>query len=112
VCVLVVAIGAFAKLGLGELTVGAHFTAHGAVGSAPPRDAWHSLAGGMLAPRQRETVRGTFRSMPDHVMNYVESDVPAGLTLIEWRRVGVAASARRRRSVRSLPAIRRGLAFA
>jgi hypothetical protein len=50
--------------------------------------------------------------MPDHVMNYVESDVPAGLTLIEWRRVGAAASARRRRSVRSLPAIRRGLAFA
>jgi hypothetical protein len=112
VCVLVVAIGAFAKLGLGELTVGAHFTAHGAVGSAPPRDAWHSLAGGMLAPRQRETVRGTFRSMPDHVMNYVESDAPAELTLVEWRRVRAGASTRRRRSLRSRLPVRRRPAFA
>jgi len=23
--------------------------------------------------------------MPDHVMNYIECDMPAGLTLIEWR---------------------------
>ena len=24
--------------------------------------------------------------MPDHVMNYIECDMPAGLTLVEWRR--------------------------
>ena len=40
--------------------------------------------------------------MPDHAMNYVESDAAAELTLIEWRRVRAAASPRRRRSLRSL----------
>jgi hypothetical protein len=39
--------------------------------------------------------------MPDHVMNYVESDAPAKLTLNEWRRVRAAASPRRRRRLRS-----------
>ena len=34
--------------------------------------------------------------MPDHVMNYVESDAPAGLTLVEWRRTQVALKPRRR----------------
>jgi hypothetical protein len=24
--------------------------------------------------------------MPDHVMNYVECDMPVDLTLVEWRR--------------------------
>jgi hypothetical protein len=37
--------------------------------------------------------------MPDHVINYVESDAPAKLTLVEWRRVRGAASPRRRRSL-------------
>ncbi len=50
--------------------------------------------------------------MPDHVMNYVESEAPAELTLIEWRRVSAAASPRRRRGLRSLLPVRRGLAFA
>ena len=50
--------------------------------------------------------------MPDHVMNYVESDAPAKLTLIEWRRVRVAASPRRRRSLRSLLPVGRRPAFA
>jgi hypothetical protein len=36
--------------------------------------------------------------MPDHVMNYIESDVPADLTLAQWRRSRVAARARRRRN--------------
>jgi len=45
--------------------------------------------------------------MPDHVMNYVESDVPAGLTLVEWRRVRAAASPRRRRRLRSPLPVRR-----
>jgi hypothetical protein len=35
--------------------------------------------------------------MPDHVMNYIESEAPAELTLVEWRRVRAAASPRRRR---------------
>ena len=34
--------------------------------------------------------------MPDHVMNYVESDAPAGMTLVEWRRTQVALKPRRR----------------
>jgi hypothetical protein len=37
--------------------------------------------------------------MPDHVMDYVESEAPAGLTLIEWRRACAAATPRRRRSL-------------
>jgi hypothetical protein len=34
--------------------------------------------------------------MPDHVMNYVESDAPAGVTLVQWRRTQLAATPRRR----------------
>ena len=40
--------------------------------------------------------------MPDRVMNYIESDASAELTLVEWRRVRAAAPLRRRRSLRSL----------
>ena len=52
--------------------------------------------------------------MPDHVMNYVESEAPAGLTLVEWRRVRAvaAASPRRRLSLRSLLPLRRRPAYA
>ena len=50
--------------------------------------------------------------MPDHVMNYVESEAPAGLTLTEWRRDRDAASPRRRRNLRSLLPVRRRPAFA
>jgi hypothetical protein len=50
--------------------------------------------------------------MPDHVMNYVESEAPAELTLIEWRRVRAAASPRRRRSLRSLLPVGHRPAFA
>jgi len=50
--------------------------------------------------------------MPDHVMNYVESDALAELTLVEWRRVRAAASQRRRRSLRSLLPVPRRPAFA
>jgi hypothetical protein len=66
----------------------------------------------MLAPLWPRTVAGMFPVMPDHVMNYVESDVPAGLTLVEWRRVRAAASPRRRRSLRDRLAVRRRFAFA
>lgn len=41
--------------------------------------------------------------MPDHDMNYIESDAPAGITLTEWRRARVAASPRRRLRLRILP---------
>jgi len=47
--------------------------------------------------------------MPDHFMNYVETEAPAGLTLVEWRRARAAASPRRRRS---LPVLRRRPALA
>jgi hypothetical protein len=50
--------------------------------------------------------------MPDHVMNYIESEAPAELTLVEWRRVRAAASPRRRRNLRSLLPVRRRPAFA
>jgi hypothetical protein len=50
--------------------------------------------------------------MPDHVMNYVESEAPAEFTLVEWRRVRAAASPRRRRSLRGLLPVRRRPAFA
>ena len=35
--------------------------------------------------------------MPDHVMNYVETAAPAGLTLVEWRKARIVASRRNRR---------------
>jgi hypothetical protein len=66
----------------------------------------------MLAPLRRRAVRGTFHAMPDHVMNYIESEAAAGLTLVEWRRVRAAASPRRRRSLRSLLAVPRRPALA
>jgi hypothetical protein len=34
--------------------------------------------------------------MPDHVMNYVDTDAPAGVTLVQWRRGRLAATPRRR----------------
>jgi hypothetical protein len=46
--------------------------------------------------------------MPDHVMNYVECDAPAQLTLVEWRQTRFSAARRRRLRLR-LPALR--LAF-
>ena len=36
--------------------------------------------------------------MPDHVIiSVIESDVPAGLTLVQWRRDRIQTQARRRR---------------
>ena len=46
--------------------------------------------------------------MPDHVMNYVECDAPADLTLVEWRRTRVLPEPRRRRGwLRTYVPIRR-----
>jgi hypothetical protein len=33
--------------------------------------------------------------MSEHVMNYIESDAPQGVTLVEWRRARFTASRRR-----------------
>lgn len=39
--------------------------------------------------------------MPDaHTMNYIESDAPVGLTLVEWRRSHTSPKRRRRLSLR------------
>ena len=49
--------------------------------------------------------------MPDHVYNYIESDAPAGVTLVQWRRTRLAPKPRRRfGSLRTyIPARRPGL---
>ena len=45
--------------------------------------------------------------MPDHVISYIESDVPAGVTLLQWRRDRIQTEARRRRPrLRTRPALR------
>jgi len=44
--------------------------------------------------------------MPDHVMNYVECDAPAQLTLVEWRQTRVVAPRRRRRLRLRVPTLR------
>jgi hypothetical protein len=50
--------------------------------------------------------------MPDHVMNYIETEAPSGLTLVEWRRSRVVASTRRNRGLWGFLAGRRQPAFA
>ena len=47
--------------------------------------------------------------MPDHTMNYIECEAPAGLTLVEWRRNRMDARPRRRRIRFTPPRVR--LAF-
>jgi hypothetical protein len=45
--------------------------------------------------------------MPDRVMNYIESEAPAELTLVQWRRAHIIAPSRRRLALGSfLPARR------
>jgi hypothetical protein len=50
--------------------------------------------------------------MPDHVMNYIECEAPAELTLVEWRRSRVVAASRRNRGLWGFLAGRRQPAFA
>lgn len=45
--------------------------------------------------------------MPDHVMNYLETEAPAELTLVQWRRSHVASSSRRQLALRILLPSRR-----
>lgn len=45
--------------------------------------------------------------MPDHVLNYVECDLPADVTLPEWRQARVAACPRPHRGFRSFARIQR-----
>jgi hypothetical protein len=44
--------------------------------------------------------------MPDHVMNYIETEATAGLTLVEWRRNRMDARPRRRRIRFAPPRVR------
>jgi hypothetical protein len=50
--------------------------------------------------------------MPDHVLNYIECDAPAGVTLVEWRRSRHSTARRRRLNLRVLVPSRRPPAFA
>jgi hypothetical protein len=50
--------------------------------------------------------------MPDHVMNYIECEAPAELTLVEWRRTRVATVARRRSWLGPLRPVHRAPRFA
>jgi hypothetical protein len=43
--------------------------------------------------------------MPDHVMNYVETELAAELTLVEWRRSNAVRKPRRRFGLRRRPAL-------
>lgn len=47
--------------------------------------------------------------MPDHTMNYIETEATIGLTLVEWRRNRMDARPRRRRIRFTPPRVR--LAF-
>ena len=49
------------------------------------------------APPRRDTAPMP-AAIPDHTFRYVESDVPAGMTLSSWRGEKVRAEARSRRS--------------
>ena len=50
--------------------------------------------------------------MPDHFMNYVESDAPRGLTLVEWRRTRLATTSRKRSWLGPLRPVPRAPRFA
>jgi hypothetical protein len=47
----------------------------------------------------------------EHTMNYIETEAPAGLTLVEWSRTRVQATSRRRRIRLAPPRIRPAFAF-
>jgi hypothetical protein len=50
--------------------------------------------------------------MSDHSMNYLESDVPAELTLAEWRRNRMSPKPRRRLRLGTFIPARRRFAYA
>lgn len=50
--------------------------------------------------------------MPDHVMNYIECEAPAGLTLVQWRKAHTAPTRRRRLRLRIFVPAPRPPAFA
>ena len=79
------------------------------MGQPAPRDAGRPPASGMVAPQSAGAPDGIVPVM-EHTMNYIETEAPAGLTLVEWSRTRVQATARRRRIRLSPPRI--GTAFA
>jgi len=83
------------------------------------RGAGNPTAGRWSAHRKRrggpaETPTGSWdrMPMPDHVMNYIECDVPANLTLAEWRRSRIETPRRRRLRLRTFIPARQREAFA
>jgi hypothetical protein len=80
------------------------------MGPAAPRAAGRPPAIHRLAPPNAGPPRGIVLAM-EHTMNYIETEAPAGLTLVEWSRTRVLATPRRRRIRLSPPRIRTAFAF-
>ena len=51
---------------------------------------------GCSRPGRARAASVDLQHMPDHVMNYIECDAPAGVTLVQWRRARLAPAPRRR----------------
>ena len=82
------------------------------VRAAAPRVAGRPLRGHGLALLRRRAAPGIVMTMPEqHVMNYIETDARADVTLIEWRNSHVAATPRRRRLRVPVPRLRPAFAF-
>jgi hypothetical protein len=63
-----------------------------------------------VPPPNDEAPHGIVLAM-EHTMNYIETEAPAGLTLVEWSRTRVQATSRRRRIRLAPPRIRPAFAF-
>ena len=64
----------------------------------------------MLAPESAGPPEGIVAAM-DHVMNYIETEAPAHMTLVDWSNSRVKAAPRRRRIRVSPPRFRPAFAF-
>jgi hypothetical protein len=78
--------------------------------TAPPGDDDPPSAG-RVAPLNASPLSGIVTTMPEHTMNYIETEAPAGLTLIDWQRSRVQLASRRRRIRLTPPRIRPAFAF-
>jgi hypothetical protein len=64
-----------------------------------------------MVPLQSYSAPDGIVPVMEHTMNYIETEAPAGLTLVEWSRTRVQATARRRRIRLTPPRIRTAFAF-